>query len=221
MSRNPEAGVINDPGVYTFKAKLPKDWIVTSGNEEEEIEFGLLSNSPAGIIAKEVITPIGIAPKTYITGKITEATNLYTIDVIKPDGTNQTLKPDMNKKFKIFGTVGTYRFIKTHKENKSKTTLELDLGYHPVILSDTFFLDDPQDQTGREVFVDYDKLIRTNNIYEIPSGYEGIQWKNWVITHRLFYKGNGYVNSCLSSEFVAYNSSGHPGTIWYDKPFDF
>jgi hypothetical protein len=42
-----------------------------------------------------------------------------------------------------------------------------------------------------------------------------------VVTHQKFYDGEGYVNTTVSGEFVAYNSSGHPVSISGKRPFDF
>src|SRR5690606_9623099 len=36
-----------------------------------------------------------------------------------------------------------------------------------------------------------------------------------------FYGGSGYINGTVSGEYIAYNSSGVPGTISRGKPFDF
>ncbi len=68
--------------------------------------------------------------------------------------------------------------------------------------------------------VDFDDFTTANTITEIPNGYAGVDWANWVSTHRILYGGPGYVNGNTSGEFVAYNSSGHPATISSDEPFD-
>lgn len=47
----------------------------------------------------------------------------------------------------------------------------------------------------------------------MPSLADGLTFHNFVSAHRRFYGGAGYVNAVTSGEYLAYTSSGHPGTI--------
>ena len=69
----------------------------------------------------------------------------------------------------------------------------------------------------------FDELTPSDTLYEIPFGYQGLRWWNWIATHQKFYRGAGYINGTVSSEYMAYNSSGQPAHAWRegDKPFDF
>jgi hypothetical protein len=80
---------------------------------------------------------------------------------------------------------------------------------------------DLPDPLATSVVVGFDDLITANTLTEIPSGYRGLGWSNWVATHRIFYGGPGYVNGATSGEYVAYNSSGNPATVSSDDAFDF
>ena len=72
-----------------------------------------------------------------------------------------------------------------------------------------------------EVVVGFDDFTAANTIAEVPHGYGGLDWSNWVATHRLVYGGPGYVNTNQSGEFVGYNGSGSPGSVSSAEPFDF
>ncbi len=61
----------------------------------------------------------------------------------------------------------------------------------------------------------------TSAVFEVPSGYGGLNWYNFVAMHERFTGGPGYINTTVSGEFIAYNSSGHPAIVSSDKPFDF
>ena len=67
----------------------------------------------------------------------------------------------------------------------------------------------------------FDDLIETSGVFEVPSGYGGLNWYNFVAMHQRFTGGPGYINTTVSGEFIAYNSSGHPAEVSSDKPFDF
>jgi hypothetical protein len=77
-----------------------------------------------------------------------------------------------------------------------------------------------QPDVTRRTLIGFDDLV-TVGIKEIPFGYHDLNWHNWVATHHKFYDGEGYVNTTMSGEFVAYNSSGHPVKISRQRPFDF
>ena len=68
--------------------------------------------------------------------------------------------------------------------------------------------------------VDFDHLMMSEAVLEIPSGHGGLGWYNLIAMHQRFGGGPGYINGTLSGEFIAYNSSGHPAAVFSDRPFD-
>jgi hypothetical protein len=72
----------------------------------------------------------------------------------------------------------------------------------------------------RSQTVDFDSLTPSDTLYEIPNGYAGLKWANWVATHQKLYVSDGTINCAVSSEYVAYTSSGFPSTISLDAGFD-
>jgi hypothetical protein len=105
-------------------------------------------------------------------------------------------------------------------EGEATQTRRVNVTDASVVLS--AFSEDPETIAPRAnaVVVNFDDFTTANTITEIPNGYGGVNWANWVATHRILYGGPGYVNVGTSGEFVAYNSSGHPAMISSETPFD-
>lgn len=95
-------------------------------------------------------------------------------------------------------------------------------GTAPVVLSAFSGKDGPAGEPlPIEHVVGFDDLMTTPGVFEVPSGYGGLDWYNLVAMHQRFTAGPGYINTTMSGEFIAYNSSGHPAQVFSDKPFDF
>ncbi len=69
--------------------------------------------------------------------------------------------------------------------------------------------------------VGFDDLTSSDTLYEVPSGYAGLNWNNWVATHQKFYRTASHVNATVSSEYFAYTSAGHPASTWSETAIDF
>jgi len=226
MSTNPKLGVIASEGKYKLVAKLPDDWEITSGTNTVDLEFRYLEHSPAGIVASTVTDPLGVAPIPKISGNIDEVRGNYSIHAVTPSGEKLSVKIGEDGSFRLTGNPGVWSITRKNNTTGAEQSKYITLKYYPVVLSRSF-LDLPDsiqrqpNPTRYNTTVTYDDLTSSGSVYEIPNGYEGLNWKNWIATHRLFYKGSGYVNAAISSEYVAYNSSGHPGIISSNKPFDF
>jgi hypothetical protein len=91
-----------------------------------------------------------------------------------------------------------------------------------VILSRTRVGDDrPAARDSETRRLGFDDLVGSDTLYEIPSGYGGLDWTCWVATHQKCYVCDGFVNANTSGEFIAYNSSGQRATVASARPFDF
>jgi hypothetical protein len=77
------------------------------------------------------------------------------------------------------------------------------------------------DEEATPVVAGFDDLISGESVAKIPSGYLGLDWHNWVVTHNRTYSGEGYINGAMSGDYVAYNGSGHPTSIDSEQPFHF
>ena len=219
MSIDPKKGVISEEGTYRLSANPPPGWQVTSGAETVDVEFVFLGDSPAGIVAASTPDPLGVAPVPRITGW-TEAGD-STIIATDPSGEQHEVKTDRNGSFEITGNTGTWLLASGTGSADTGQTTRIDVHYYPIVLSRSFLTSSDEPSKGREITTGYDDLTMSERVYKIPNGYRGLKWKDWIATHSLLYGGAGYVNATISSDYVAYNSSGHPGFISSDRSFDF
>ncbi len=221
MSRDASAGVIHSAAPHTFTARIPSQWEVTSGAREETVSFAERVGAPAGLIAERVMEPLGVAPVPRIVGQVGGSAQRYALRAIDPQGRARRIELTRGGGFSLTGMEGVWQLVRENLETGEETRRDVTMGFYPQVLSAAYFSDRARAADGPVVTVRYDDLITTNTVYEIPNGYRGLQWKNWLVTHNLFYQGAGYVNATVSSEFLAYNSSGHPARIAHDRPFDF
>src|SRR5690606_25437087 len=60
---------IRTPGDYSFELSVPPGFVCTSDNAVQHATFEPLPGSPAGICARQMLRPIGLAPIRWVTGK--------------------------------------------------------------------------------------------------------------------------------------------------------
>lgn len=221
MSRDPASGVIHTADRHTFSAAIPGQWEVTSGAREETVSFALRDGSPAGLIAERVMEPLGVSPVPRILGQVGGGAARFTLQAVSPSGEERRIQLGSQGQFSFTGADGMWTLVREDRDSGAQLSRTVRMGYYPKVLPASFFDASTSPRQGRAVTVRFDDLITTNTVYEIPNGYHGLQWKNWLVTHNLFYQGDGYVNATVSSEFLAYNSSGHPARIEREEPFDF
>lgn len=221
MSSDPAAGVIHQAAPHTFTAGIPDQWEVTSGAREETVTFAEREGSPAGLVAERVMEPLGVSPVPRMLGQLDGGAERFRLLAISPSGEEHRVRLGPQGQFNITGVEGAWTLVREDRETGARLSRSVRMGYYPQVLPASFFAAPASPRQGRAVTVRFDDLITTNTVYEIPNGYHGLQWKNWLVTHNLFYQGAGYVNATVSSEFLAYNSSGHPARIARDQPFDF
>lgn len=221
MSRNPRRGVIHEAGKHEFIALVPDNWEITSGSVTETLQFVERAGSPAGLTAERTLKPLGIAPLPRIEGQLPDWGGAPSLEAIDPDGKAHDVPVREAGAFRLSGRPGTWQLVLKSDKSDRRVTRKVEIGYHTRVLPRSFFDAGAPVAQSDSLLVDYDDLIRTKTVYEIPNGYRGLQWHNWLVTHNLFYEGSGYVNATVSSEFAAYNSSGHPATISREEPFDF
>ena len=58
--------------------------------------------------------------------------------------------------------------------------------------------------------LDFEDIIGAIDVHELPAHPAGLVFHNFIVAHRLYYRGYGYVNATTSGEFSIYTSSGHP-----------
>ena len=217
---------IFEPGTYWISAVYPPGWDSLSSTHEQEYVFVEKSNVGGKLVPKTTCAPIGVAPILSIGARIVPAPGLevedYKITATGSDGLTHPIAFDLNGNLDMFADRGNWTLEFADPEGKTVYSRTVFVEYGSVELS-TIDLGKPRDARpkGDVRRLGFDDLLTSDNLFEIPSGYCGLNWRNWIAVHNRFYSGAGYVNLTVSSEYVAYNSSGVPALVWSDKPFDF
>jgi hypothetical protein len=201
------------PGTYRFEALAPEGWELTSG-QARSIDFVELEGSPAGIVASEQCEPFGLAPSLTIRGKVAAG------EEVEIESELGLVDVEMLDDLEFRAPVAAGAWTVTISDGEMSESRRIDVVDAPVVMSQRVEGTERPAPLPNAVVVDFDGFTTANTITEIPNGYGGVDWANWVSTHRILYGGPGYVNGNTSGEFVAYNSSGHPAAISSDEPFD-
>lgn len=223
MSLNNADKPIARPGRYKVIAQPRGDWEVTSENIEQSLEITEMPGSPGGLIAAKTLEPLGIAPVLNVSGRVDSTSGPvleeYRIRVQAPDGSSSEVDIGQDGDFSFPASPGQWR-VALLSTDGTGSLREVLVENYPVIMS-AFSLDKEYanpEQNGTTI--GFDDLTDSDTLYEIPNGYGGLNWHNWISTHHKFYEGSGYINATVSGEYLAYNSSGHPASISSDGTFD-
>ncbi len=215
-----------DPGLYEVNALIPDGWISTSDKHKQTLEMLRLPDAPGGMFIAETCRPIGVAPILNVSGRIVDSgeyeSSEITISMTDEAGKNFSIPADTRGNFEFIGYPGKWNLQLLDKSGHTIWEVPLQLKNSAIVLSDIDLSKPaPAKSEAEETIVGFDDLVISDSLFEIPFGYNGLKWLNWISVHNRFYSGSGYVNATQSSEYIAYNSSGSPAFIWSDTPFDF
>ncbi|TPK96088.1 MULTISPECIES: SdrD B-like domain-containing protein [unclassified Mesorhizobium] len=214
LQRNLE---VVDPGHYSFRVVPPPGFSVTTANASQESDYAASPGSPGDMIAQRTTHPVGLAAGLTISGV---APGGARISLTGPDGAGAAAKVDPDGRFSAPVTSGEW-LVEVSADGATERR-KIVVGEAPVVLSAFSGKGGPAEEPlPQRHVVGFDDLLTTSGVFEIPSGYGGLDWYNLVAMHQRFTDGPGYINTTMSGEFIAYNSSGHPGQVFSDKPFDF
>jgi hypothetical protein len=206
-------------GEYSYHALTPPGWKLTTQNAVQNTAFQLKPGSIGDMISTTPAAPVGFAQSLTIAGRVNGSNHLR-VSSISPSGNVSDVPLDRDGKFLIPADKGTWT-IEANGDLETNVKRLVNVDMTPVVMSQ-IRVGEQQPETGSLIrTLSFDDLIVTNSVLELPSGYGGLNWRNWVVTHKESYGGEGYVNNNMSGEYVVYNSSGHPATVFSDKPFDF
>ncbi len=217
------------PGPYRLHAEAPPGFVATAGGEQTLV-FREDAVVPGGLAIEESCAPVGVAPDLAVSGRVAPPPGAgiadVTLTLADATGAAETVAPDQDGRFAVAGRPGTFTLIARHAPSGSSQARQVVVARHAVRLSeiDLGAATKPGAETlahGPERIIGFDDLVGAGGIFEVPSGYGGLSWRNLIAVHNRFYDGPGYVNGTESGEFVAYNSSGAPASVWRDQPFDF
>ncbi|MCP5080318.1 MAG: hypothetical protein GY948_01325 [Alphaproteobacteria bacterium] len=222
---NEEKGQIYEAGVHKAKAVPPNGWVTTSEARLQEITFVERKNAGGRMVAGNNCVPMGVAPVLFIGGSVKRKTPDQNISVsVIPEGLGEVkLRLDDLGNYYTVVKPGRWRVRVVDEASGVTIEREVHVKSHPVVLSKIVEFSEPNAADKPVSTVSFDDLTSSDTLHEIPSGYGGLFWWNWIATHHKFYRGSGYVNGTISAEYIAYNSSGHPAVMWTEKgeTFDF
>ncbi|SEQ37509.1 hypothetical protein SAMN05428969_2809 [Devosia sp. YR412] len=199
-------------GRYQFSTLVPPHWQLTTGNVEQFTEFEMMPGSPADIVAKPPLSPVGLAPDLSISGPLPALGDGEALELTMQGGQTIEIAGD-DGHFSAPVEPGSWRFT----SGDAGTAVEVKA--IPVLLGDTWW-EEPVIEAAADTLVTFDDL-QSEGVLKVPSGYSGLNWDNFVMTQQKFYEPAGYRNGAMSGEFLAYNGSGHPAAISRKVPFDF
>ena len=206
-----------DPGHYAFKVVPPPGYSVTTGYASQESDYVVSPGSPGDMIASRTTHPVGLAADLTISGAVAAGSR---VSLTGPDGATAAAKVDPDGRFSAAVTSG--QWLVDFSANGVTERRKIVVGVAPVVLSAFSGKGGPTEEPlPTQHVVGFDDLMTTSGVFEVPSGYGGLDWYNLVAMHQRFTDGPGYINTTMSGEFIAYNSSGHPAQMFSDKPFDF
>jgi hypothetical protein len=207
-----------DPGHYAFRVVPPPGFSVTTGNASQESDYVVSPGSPGDMIARTTTHPVGLAADLTISGAAAAGAR---VSVTGPDGVSAAATVGPDGRFSVPAAPGDW-LVEVATGGTTERRHVMVAGTAPVVLSAFSGRGGPaQAPLPVAHVVGFDDLMTTPGVFEVPSGYGGLDWYNLVAMHQRFTAGPGYFNTTMSGEFIAYNSSGHPAQVFSDKPFDF
>jgi hypothetical protein len=210
------------PGTYMAKAHIPPRWLITSNNAVQTAVFEYFPGAPADLVARKTFEPVGLAPKLTISGRVEpDEMEPVIIELRSPTGEIRALPLDSHGRYETEVDVGDWTIEVKSAGGRSLLSRTVRVSQAPVVLSAIRLGREQPPTLPKRRIVDFDRLVTSSDIFEIPMGYEGVGWRNFVATHNRNYAGEGYINSTTSGEYVAYNASGHPIAVTNNPPVDF
>ena len=197
---------------YRFDVQVPPRWAVTTGNASQTTRFELFPGSPADLVAVPPPALVGLAPDLWIEGHAAKPLTLTASSV----GGLQEATSNEAGNFTLPVQPGDWEISSPTMPNPRRIAVVTT----PVRLTESWLLHQEPPSQFPSIEANFDDL-QSEGVLKIPSGYMGLGWDNFVMTHQKFYPPEGYRNGVLSGEFLAYNGSGHPAAISRSKPFDF
>lgn len=223
--------VVKEPGEYKFEVIVPDGWEVTSGNRIQTITYRKAPLSRPGIVADRVPEPVGLAQILTISGKIKKRNNdnfsfkkffeKISVMATSPTGEELTIPLDKKGYFSIDAYPGNWKVGVMSSNRVIDYERIIEVTQAPVQMS-TIFLDELEvtELKDNVHVVDFEG-ITDSYIQKIPNGVAGVEWSALIVTDTWHYKGEGYINTTISGNYIGYNTSGHPVTISHKEGFDF
>lgn len=213
-------------GSHGVEAFPENGWKITSDMEPNN-DLRTIAESNVG--GEMVLTPpcahIGVGADITVSGVVALNDGVEYQDISLEISEGRAPRRSVN-----IGSSGQYRFpaqpgewllTATNKKTGEQSSRQFEIDATSVVLSEVSFENVRPEKDQSLLTINFDDVTTSDTLYEIPSGYHGLDWLYWISTHNKFYQGAGYVNGATSGEFIAYNSSGFPASFASAEGFDF
>ena len=222
----PDEAQFFEVGSHGVEAFAPDGWKITSDMRPNE-SLNTIADSNVG--GKMILTPpcahIGVGADVQVSGVVALTDDLGHSDIslkVSGGGVQEgDVDVDSDGGYRFPSEPGRWQLTATNKKTGAETVREFEVVSASVVLSEISFEEVLPERSGESITINFDDVTTSDTLYEIPSGYHGLDWLYWISTHVKFYGGWGYVNGAISGEFIAYNSSGFPGSFASEEGFDF
>ncbi|GGZ86307.1 hypothetical protein GCM10007161_17640 [Ignatzschineria indica] len=220
---------VREPGEYTFEVQVPDGWYVTSGNAIQKITYVEAPNTRPGIICLETPTPVGLAQRVIVSGKVFKRVGGDLEKVVDQEVIVRAIfENGLSEKVELKDgrysfDVGNYKGTMTlfFESDFGECARMIDVGIYPINLSATILGEASRDLQKSDVTVVDFEDITVAPIQKVPNGIAGVNWHNLIVCDNKLYNGEGYNNGCIDGSYVGYNTSGYPVTIELEEGFDF
>ncbi|TVR48641.1 MAG: hypothetical protein EA425_13930 [Puniceicoccaceae bacterium] len=227
MSASQSGAHIRSPGTYTLIAIPPPGLVVSTANEVQEFTVTALPGALGDLTMDRMPKPVGFMPELWIRGTLPPGAEV-TIEPADSGSAPEAHDAEPFAEAPSFqtgiDTPGVYLLRQTFDGRQLERRIEV--GRFPVVVSEIRDVSRQEELVERReealtFSIDFEELIPGIEARKVPSVYRGLQWDNITAMHDKFSNANGYHNVTASGHFLAYTSSGQPGTISRDEPFDF
>lgn len=227
QNKNPRAD-IHQPGLYNFQPNIPAQWTLTTGNRVQGIRFRSNAKARPGIVADRLPTPVGIARKLSISGRLllkesaagSELTDTDYITVAGHSGRLRKVPVNADGHFAIDVGPGDWLLQVPNSAPEAQIGRLISVSRAPVNVG---VLNSRHSETCKgdaNLHINFESITNTE-VRKMPTRYAGLKWEGMIITRKDTYGGDGYINNAVSGNYIAYGSSGYPVTIEHEGGFDF
>lgn len=203
--------VLSEVGDYEFVVIPPPGWMITSANGSQKRELVEKPGSVSGLGMERMLEPVGLAQYIFVRGafagdlpaqvKLLQYGKEVASTTVNPDG-----------QFLIPASQGDFELVIQ--------------GQSQLVIVDAYPLDIGQFRAGTSTVMSSGRIdfedMAPRGLQKVPNGYAGLGWFNLnAMSTAMGNDSVGYHNGATSGGVILYTSSGHPGEISRDIPFDF
>jgi len=210
----PDKVDIYDGGEYEFEVIVPNDWQATSENARQPATIVENSERRTGLYLSTYLRPVGIAQNNWLRGKLPNS-QAGTVKLYQAQKLVATANAKSGAHFQFDVPEGEYQL--RFGNISQSVSVEKFPSYIGVLGASKKGLD----LRAQKILGTFDDLSGIQ-LYKIPNGYLGLNWKDTNIIRRDFGNGGnlGYANGVVSGEYVAYSTQARSIEFSHPQGFD-